>query len=55
MDEWPEHCFKAYDIRGPASWDGTGDLTSQFAYRQGRTTATYLGCNTIERGCDIID
>ena len=33
MDEWPVHCFKAYDIRGHANGDGTGDLTPKFAYR----------------------
>ena len=27
MEPWPEACFKAYDIRGRASGDGTGELT----------------------------
>ena len=53
MDEWPEHCFKAYDIRGLARGDGTGDLTPQFAYRLGRAMATYLGCKTFAVGRDI--
>ena len=36
MDEWPVQCFKAYDIRGLANGDGTGELTPNFAYRLGR-------------------
>ena len=35
METWPEACFKAYDIRGLASGDGTGELTPDFAYRLG--------------------
>ena len=27
METWPEACFKAYDIRGLANGDGTGELT----------------------------
>ena len=30
MDEWPVQCFKAYDIRGLANGDGTGELTPAF-------------------------
>ena len=25
MAKWAEHCFKAYDIRGLANGDGSGD------------------------------
>ena len=32
MGEWPVQCFKAYDIRGLANGDGSGELTPQFAY-----------------------
>ena len=39
MGEWPVHCFKAYDIRGLANGDGTGELTPEFAYRLGRAMA----------------
>ena len=42
MDTWPEACFKAYDIRGLANGDGSGELTPDFAYRLGRAIATYL-------------
>ena len=42
METWPEACFKAYDIRGLANDDGTGELTPDFAYRLGRALATYL-------------
>ena len=50
---WPEHCFKAYDIRGHAYGDGSGDLTPEFAYRLGRSIATYLSCKTLAVGRDI--
>ena len=53
MDEWPVQCFKAYDIRGLAYGDGTGELTPVFAYRLGRAMATYLDCNTFAVGRDI--
>ena len=53
MDEWPVQCFKAYDIRGLAYGDGTGELTPNFAYRLGRAMATYLDCNTFAVGRDI--
>ncbi|NCG00443.1 MAG: phosphomannomutase, partial [Euryarchaeota archaeon] len=53
MDEWPVQCFKAYDIRGLANGDGTGELTPNFAYRLGRAMATYLDCNTFAVGRDI--
>ena len=42
MDEWPVQCFKAYDIRGLANGDGSGELTPEFAYRLGRAMATSL-------------
>jgi len=51
--DWPEHCFKAYDIRGHAYGDGSGDLTPEFAYRLGRSIATYLSCKTLAVGRDI--
>lgn len=53
MDEWPQQCFKAYDIRGLANGDGTGELTPQFAYRLGCAIATYLECKTFAVGRDI--
>ena len=53
MDEWPQQCFKAYDIRGLANGDGTGELTPHFAYRLGRAMATYLECQTFAVGRDI--
>ena len=53
MDEWPVQCFKAYDIRGLANGDGTGELTPHFAYRLGRAMATYLDCSTFAVGRDI--
>ena len=53
MDEWPVQCFKAYDIRGLAYGDGTGELTPDFAYRLGRAMATYLECDTFAVGRDI--
>ena len=55
MDEWPVQCFKAYDIRGLANGDGSGELTPQFAYRLGRAMATYLGCDAFAVGRDIRD
>ena len=55
MDEWPVQCFKAYDIRGLANGDGTGELTPDFAYRLGRAMATYLECETFAVGRDIRD
>ena len=55
MDEWPVQCFKAYDIRGLANGDGTGELTPVFAYRLGRAMATYLECETFAVGRDIRD
>ena len=53
MSEWPVHCFKAYDIRGPASGDGSGELTTDFAYRLGRAIAVYLRCSSFAVGRDI--
>jgi phosphomannomutase/phosphoglucomutase len=50
---WPEHCFKAYDIRGHAYGDGSGDLTPEFAHRLGRAIASYLKCKTLAVGRDI--
>ena len=55
MSEWPVHCFKAYDIRGLANGDGTGELTPEFAYRLGRALATYLECDSYAVGRDIRD
>ncbi|MEC7588919.1 MAG: phosphomannomutase/phosphoglucomutase, partial [Candidatus Thermoplasmatota archaeon] len=55
MGEWPVQCFKAYDIRGLANSDGTGELTPQFAYRLGRAMANYLGCQRFAVGRDIRD
>ena len=55
--EWPvgldiekaSAAFKAYDIRGIA-----GDpLTPDFAYRLGRTLATFLDCNSLAVARDI--
>ena len=53
MTDWPEACFKAYDIRGLANGDGSGDLTPAFAYRLGRALATYLECDSYAVGRDI--
>ncbi len=53
MTKWPEACFKAYDIRGLANGDGSGDLTPAFAYRLGRALATYLECDSFAVGRDI--
>ena len=53
MSEWPVHCFKAYDIRGLASGDGSGELTTDFAYRLGRAIAVYLRCSSFAVGRDI--
>ncbi|DAC49438.1 MAG TPA: phosphomannomutase/phosphoglucomutase, partial [Candidatus Poseidoniales archaeon] len=55
MVSWPEACFKAYDIRGFANGDGTGELTPEFAYRLGRALATYLECESYAVGRDIRD
>ena len=55
METWPEACFKAYDIRGLANGDGTGELTPDFAYRLGRALATYLECESYAVGRDIRD
>ena len=55
METWPEACFKAYDIRGLANGDGTGELTPDFAYRLGRALATYLECDAYAVGRDIRD
>jgi phosphomannomutase/phosphoglucomutase len=55
MTNWPEACFKAYDIRGLANSDGSGDLTPAFAYRLGRALATYLECGAYAVGRDIRD
>ena len=49
--EWPEHCFKAYDIRGLSG----DELTEEFALRLGYAFATYLDCSTIAVGRDIRD
>ena len=54
MSEWPVHCFKAYDIRGLANGDGTGELTPDFAYRLGRAMAKYLGCSSFAVGRDTV-
>jgi phosphomannomutase/phosphoglucomutase len=58
MSEWPEHCFKAYDIRGLSASgepDATpsGELTVEFAYRLGRALATYLKADSITVARDI--
>ena len=53
MESWPEPCFKAYDIRGLANGDGSGELTPEFAYRLGRALATYLECESYAVGRDI--
>ena len=55
METWPDACFKAYDIRGLASGNGTGELTPGFAYRLGRALATYLECDSFVVGRDIRD
>ena len=49
MDEWPESCFKAYDIRGLSG----EELSDEFAYRLGRAIATYLECESFAVGRDI--
>ena len=58
MSEWPEHCFKAYDIRGlsaSSEMDAapTGELTVEFAYRLGRALATYLDAEALTVARDI--
>ena len=50
MAKWAEHCFKAYDIRGLANGDGSGELTPAFAERLGRALATYLGTKRLAVG-----
>lgn len=49
MTEWPESCFKAYDIRGLSG----EELSDEFAYRLGRAIATYLKCESFAVGRDI--
>jgi phosphomannomutase/phosphoglucomutase len=49
MNEWPESCFKAYDIRGLSG----EELSDEFAYRLGRAIATYLECDSFAVGRDI--
>ena len=49
MNEWPESCFKAYDIRGLSG----EELSDEFAYRLGRAIATYLECESFAVGRDI--
>ena len=51
MSQWPEHCFKAYDIRGLS---GT-DLNAEFALRLGKAFATYIPSKKIAVGRDIRD
>ncbi|SVC97359.1 uncharacterized protein METZ01_LOCUS350213, partial [marine metagenome] len=46
---WPEHCFKAYDIRGIAG----SELTEKFAHRLGLSLATYLDVDSMVVGRDI--
>ncbi|MGB0616985.1 MAG: phosphomannomutase/phosphoglucomutase [Candidatus Poseidoniaceae archaeon] len=53
MATWPEHCFKAYDIRGLANGDGSGELTPAFAERLGQALGTYLGAKRLAVGRDI--
>jgi len=53
MATWPEHCFKAYDIRGLANGDGSGELTPSFAERLGQALGTYLGAKRLAVGRDI--
>ena len=53
MATWPEHCFKAYDIRGLAHGDGSGELTPAFAERLGQALGTYLGATRLAVGRDI--
>ena len=49
MTEWPESCFKAYDIRGLSG----EELSDDFAYRLGRAIASYLECESFAVGRDI--
>jgi len=49
MTEWPESCFKAYDIRGLSG----EELSDEFAYRLGRAIAAYLECESFAVGRDI--
>lgn len=53
--EWPEHCFKAYDIRGHASGAEDDELTPAFAERLGRALGTMLNAERIAVGRDIRD
>ena len=55
MTAWPEACFKAYDIRGLANGDGSGELTPEFAFRLGQAIAAYLECDSLAVGRDIRD
>ncbi|MEE2647978.1 MAG: hypothetical protein VYA57_04435 [Candidatus Thermoplasmatota archaeon] len=55
METWPDACFKAYDIRGLASGNGTGEPTPGFAYLLGRALTTYLKCDSFAVGRDIRD
>jgi len=50
---WPEHCFKAYDIRGHASGTETDELTPDFAERLGCALGTMLNAERIAVGRDI--
>ena len=49
MSQWAVWCFKAYDIRGLSG----DELSDEFAYRLGRSLATYLECNSFAVGRDI--
>ncbi|MDA8717825.1 phosphomannomutase/phosphoglucomutase [Candidatus Poseidoniales archaeon] len=49
MTEWPESCFKAYDIRGLSG----EELSDEFAYRLGKAIAAYLECDSFAVGRDI--
>ena len=49
MNEWPESCFKSYDIRGLSG----EELSDEFAYRLGRAIAAYLQCESFAVGRDI--
>ena len=50
---WPEHCFKAYDIRGHASGSSDDELTPAFAERLGQALSTMLGAQRMAVGRDI--
>ena len=47
--EWPQHCFKAYDIRGLSG----SEINDVFAERLGRALATYLELGAIAVARDI--